>query len=627
MEVDQISTKQAGSVKAGPTIVRACDTCRKKKIRCVPTTEGCAQCTKAKVHCHFTPITLKKSPRRPAGFKHIEVLEDRLRQMEGRLENALRKRIVKDVDSLNGEPMPFGLVPLGTGDISHSTNEALNSQVILRGSHESEMRRAKASIAEKVSVIPGLIDINGYSAGASMALEPSPTRTRPSSHPYGGLAVGPFSLPSFQELPAKSLALDLINEAFRSFNDFFPLFDEQDFLQQFHENYLESTPSKPGWWACINVVLSLAYRFRAMRTLESAYATNESCRYMHNALAVVSQLNLMQNSLPAVQALLGMAIVLQGTPHPHTASVLIAAGVRLAQSMGLHRNIQDPSLTEAQMEQRRRVFWVAYFLDRDISLRAGSPFAQDDDDMDVELPKGIISELPLGGDGLYTINFFNSRIGLAVIQGQIYKRLYSVQATRQSAERRSSIAQELNAVLSYWRSGVPIDFEDIPMTPLRAPLTAEFLHMLILRFTYVDCLVMIDRQLLPTEQLQADVNFDMQGAFTSAESLCIIESRKAVRLIQIAPHGDYACIWLLLHPFFAAVTALLHNVVRHPESWQAQSDIHIVKPFLQLLEILGAGKGSCSRSEESKRMHHFCRELNGKAEEAVKPAYVRLAIS
>ena len=428
--------------------------------------------------------------------------------MEGRLEHVLKQRNAKDQDASHDDATPSSVLMSTMGEVTRSEID-LQTEISLLSSR-------------------GLVF-------------PSPTQAPPSCGAQH--ALGPFTLPGFQELPTKSVALELVNETFRSFNSFFPLFDEDEFLQEFHSRYLDSAPSKPGWWASINVVLSLAHRFRAMRTLEPAYETAQSCRYIHNALAVVSQLNLLHNSLAAVQALVGMTVVIQGTPHSHAASVLIAAAVRLAQSMGLHRQINDPSLTEAQMEQRKRVFWVTYFLDKDVSLRMGVPFAQDDDEMDAELPTGIVSRLPLCGDSLRTINFFNSRIGLAVIQGQIYKRLYSVQATKQSAAQKAVIAQELNSILSYWRNGVPIDFEDYPVTTLQPPLPAEFIHMLILRFTYVNCLAMIDRHLPPTGQLQADVMPEMQGCVTSAESLCVIESRKAVRLIPIAPQGDYACIW------------------------------------------------------------------------------------
>lgn len=360
------------------------------------------------------------------------------------------------------------------------------------------------------------------------------------------MALGPFSLSSFHELPIKSIALKLVEDAFKSFNHFFPLFDEQDFLHQFHHKYTDSSPDDPAWWACINVVLSLAHRFRAMRTLQTAYENAQSCGYIHNALAVVSELSVLPRSLPAIQALLGMAIILQGTPNPQVSSVLTASAVRLAQAMGLHRRTQNEGLSERQIEQRKRVFWAAYFLDKDISLRMGQPFAQDDDDMDADLPSEGYTGLPSIGVGNepQKINFFNSRIGLAVIQGQVYKRLYSVQAVRQSEAQKAAVAHELSSVLSYWRNSVPIDFADDAVVPLQAPLSVELIHLLILRFTYVNCLVMIDRHLPSPDFTSAQTpDSALHGVFMPAERLCVVESRKAIRLIQVTPPGDYAYVW------------------------------------------------------------------------------------
>ncbi|KAG8166107.1 hypothetical protein KVR01_004659 [Diaporthe batatas] len=279
-----------------------------------------------------------------------------------------------------------------------------------------------------------------------------------------------------------------------------------------------------------------------MRTLQTAYENTQSCGYIHNALAVVSELSVLPQSLPAIQALLGMAIILQGSPNPQASSVLTAAAVRLAQAMGLHRRAQGKDLSVRQVEQRKRVFWAAYLLDKDISLRMGQPFAQDDDDMDAELPSEDPTELPFInlGNNLRRISFFNSRIGLAVIQGQVYKRLYSVQATRQSEAQKNIVANELSSVLSFWRSSVPIDFEDGFATAFQAPLPVIFVHMLILRFTYVNCLVMIDQHRPPQAP---GPDLALYGTFMPAESPCVLESRKAIRLIKLTPPGDYACVW------------------------------------------------------------------------------------
>ena len=75
----------------------------------------------------------------------------------------------------------------------------------------------------------------------------------------------------------------------------------------------------------------------------------------------------------------------------------------------------------------------------------------------------------------------------------------------------------------------------------------------------------------------------------------------------------------MLRPCFAAVTALLRNILHNPTSGKAQSDLDIVEPFLQLLDTLAGEEKQCFQSEQSIRMRQFCLELNGRATEAAKP--------
>ena len=428
----------------------------------------------------------------------------------------------------------------------------------------------------------------------------------------GSLVRDVFSRRVFRELPSKSVALVLIDEAFKSFNSTYPIFDQRRFIRYFQMHYSDTGPSDAGQWACINVVLALAHRFRAMRTLEASTENEQACSYMQNALAVVSELTMQHNSLPAVQALLGMTIVLEGTPNPRLCSVLNSTALRLAQTMGLHRRNQDPTLTLSEIEERKNVFWIAYFLDRDISLRTGQPPVQDDDDMDVDLPTGTISNLP--GNGLDTINFFNSRIGLGIIQGQIYKKLYSVKAARQSESQQIIAVQELDSMLASWRRSVPIDFDDDFITTLQPPIATEILHAIILRFSYVNCLITVHRPFPSATNFANDATLGARNTASGVESKCIVEARKAIRLIRITPRGDYASAWLLIHHFFAAVTALLHHVLMNPTYAEALSDLYLIRPFLKLLEILAGEK----KSDEVARMYEFCIDLNRRAIGAVE---------
>ncbi|CAH0003540.1 unnamed protein product, partial [Clonostachys byssicola] len=583
----------------------ACDSCRKKKIRCEPIAEGCIQCIKYHIPCHFTPISTKRCRRKPSGYRQIRELEERLKHMEIQLSKALETKGIEGGDSSHKGGIPFGVIDLKTCENVQSHRD-IWSTAGTSGPAGATLMNCSPSENPERSIIGTIVPTDEH---LLIPLHSAPSFTR-------AVPPGPFKQLSLQPMPPKSLALELVQDTMISFNRFIPLFDEQDFLQQFEEQYPSSNHSNTAWWACINVVLSLSHRFRAMRTLEPACENTAAYGHLRNAMSVVAELNMLQNSLPAIQALVGMALIFEGTPDPHPSSVLIASAVRLAQSMRLHRRCGDRGLTPLESEQRRRVFWIAYFLDRDISLRTRQPFTQDDDDMDVELPSENPTNELKSSDELCTVNFFfKSRIGLAVIQGQIYRGLYSVQASRQSEAHRVKVAQELSQVLVYWRSTVPVGFEDHFAIPLQPPLSPKMTHLLIIRFTYVHCLTMIDPFLQPTgcsftEAASQDLDDSM-----ITDSLCISECRKAVSLISMTPCGDYACVWMLLCALFSVVRLLFENILRFPTSPHAETDYHALQPSLKLFSILANKNGKHACSRETLNMHNVCQDLNDQAKQ------------
>ncbi|KAK9366632.1 fungal-specific transcription factor domain-containing protein [Lipomyces kononenkoae] len=62
-------------------IARACDCCRKKKIKCDGRMPSCTNCINYKTECVFTYTEKKRNPAK--GLKYIESLESRLEKMEG----------------------------------------------------------------------------------------------------------------------------------------------------------------------------------------------------------------------------------------------------------------------------------------------------------------------------------------------------------------------------------------------------------------------------------------------------------------------------------------------------------------------------------------------------------------
>ncbi|CAG9986785.1 unnamed protein product [Clonostachys byssicola] len=427
--------------------------------------------------------------------------------------------------------------------------------------------------------------------------------------------LGPFSMPCLQELPPKPMALEMVRETFQNFNPIFPLFDEEEFMNEFDEKYLRSSPDDPTWWACINVVLILSHRFRGRRSLDPSYDNMRACGYIHNALSVVSQLSITSGSLSAVQGLVGIAIVLQGTPNAGPSLVLISAAIRLAQSMNLHRGyLPNDNINERQREQQRRVFWIAYIFDKDISLRRRQAPAQDDDEMDVPLPTGTGSQNLQLSNGCCSLSILKSRISLAVIQGQIYKKLCSIHASRQSASHRAAAAQELCSLLSFWRSAIDAELFDLPTSFWKEQGGDYLMQRFVLRFTYVYCLTLVEPHLPPTAQLTP---WDSYEVAASSQGTCIWECRKALSFLEFAPPTGYDCVWILIHPLFAAASSVLVHLSQNPLSPDAQTDLELVQPLIRLLEALAADQRRCSRSEESRRLERLCKELEGEARRVV----------
>jgi len=56
---------------------------------------------------------------------------------------------------------------------------------------------------------------------------------------------------------------------------------------------------------------------------------------------------------------------MQGTPNPQPSYFLVAGAIRLAHSIGLHKRGSTFDLNPTEIEQRKRVFWIAYMVDRE----------------------------------------------------------------------------------------------------------------------------------------------------------------------------------------------------------------------------------------------------------------------
>ncbi|KAF9767196.1 hypothetical protein IL306_000287 [Fusarium sp. DS 682] len=204
-------------------------------------------------------------------------------------------------------------------------------------------------------------------------------------------------------------------------------------------------------WAAIDLVLAMTYRIIDDASIEEP----KLARCISNVQSVTTELMAWSGDLLGLQVLLGMVLLFQGTTHPQLAMVLIGCAIRLAQSMGLPST--RASGTSDEPAQCRRVFWIAYILDKDLALRAKTPYTQFDAETDLELPEDEDHDIGIMVTHTREIrfNYLRTRSELAVIQGKVHNFLYSRTVQRLSQEQRAETKIRIVQLLSNWRNTLP----------------------------------------------------------------------------------------------------------------------------------------------------------------------------
>uniref|UniRef100_A0A0D2YDY9 Zn(2)-C6 fungal-type domain-containing protein n=1 Tax=Fusarium oxysporum (strain Fo5176) TaxID=660025 RepID=A0A0D2YDY9_FUSOF len=205
---------------------------------------------------------------------------------------------------------------------------------------------------------------------------------------------GKGSLELGHELPPQHEVLSGVNKFLTTFNTILPLFDPQRLLSRVNTWYERPHQRNTSTWAAINVVLSLAYRHIPDEEKPPKYST---LYFMNMAQSVLNDIMLGDSNLLDVQTIVGMVVLLQATSDLKPASALIPIALRLAHGLRLHTRSNSEHLSAPETLERDRVFWIAYILDRDLSMRTKLPPIQSQNDISIDWPSATPAD---GADDL-----------------------------------------------------------------------------------------------------------------------------------------------------------------------------------------------------------------------------------
>ncbi|CAG8554502.1 11239_t:CDS:2 [Dentiscutata erythropus] len=450
-------------------VARACDACRRKKVRCDGVQPGsdppsCTNCKVYKQECSYIDAPKKRGP--PKGY--IEALETRLQRMESVLGNLVQSgNLPESVINSNLE-----WININESSFRDNTADSPNSDLCLTKSRNSPNGHDSDS-DESLSGESNNYDLNN--SMGSLAIDDS-GHTKYIGHSSGIFLIKKFATSILQQeglvrqdlsnylskrpkqnidvssYASKELCDKLLDTYWREIHSFMPFIDKEDFMEKY--NKLDENPS-------LNVLLfamfAVASRFLH---IPEVYKDPKDPSSAGDTFAELVR-DLLKDefdnaTIPNIQALILLAGHQQGEKNSNT-WLYHGLAIRLAQDMGLHRDVSKwnlHGLDARQIEIRKRVWWACVLSDRLVSAALGRPLAISESDCDVDLP--IYGLIP--GDPPFEAWTETIKIGL--ILGRVLSHVYSIK-TRHSANVSNGpcLLSALDGELTEWREKLPKELQ------------------------------------------------------------------------------------------------------------------------------------------------------------------------
>lgn len=224
--------------------------------------------------------------------------------------------------------------------------------------------------------------------------------------------------------------------------------------------------------------------------------------------------------------------------------------IRFAIDLGLHRKSTCPTRSLLRSEMKKRIFWSAYALDRNISVALGRPFCIQDRDINIELPlqltdEQLLEEAPPTQSlhpNVYDMSTFKHIIHLRQIHSNILRKFYPVNTSEQDGMQFQEARDQIRASLEQWIMSTP---------RFLSPTTATFQSFEWFQIAYNHALILLYRPspVCPQANLQA-----LQTCADSSINMI-------TGYLALYSKNKITYTWIALHSVFMASVTMLYTLV------------------------------------------------------------------
>ncbi|KAM0346272.1 hypothetical protein ACHAPU_005699 [Fusarium lateritium] len=250
----------------------------------------------------------------------------------------------------------------------------------------------------------------------------------------------------------------------------------------------------------------------------------------------------------------------------------------------------------------RRLFWICYCSDKDISLRTDKPPLLTSDHCDLSASE--LSDLPRD-------------VNLAKIKENAIRLLCSPRAFRYTEGELLAQVRELDDELEEWRLSVEPRFRprlsilsdlsfSLPSTISREDRT----YLINLQLDYLFTIINIHTLVRKCGDLEMNLPDDLHRAVESSADLSIEASRSIFRILDtVVAFWKEDSVWIVSHYAPMAAMSIFMNILIHPLGPFADNDLRILSSISTITRELPAERLPTEEIEHIQEISEFVMEL------------------
>ncbi|KAI9839000.1 MAG: hypothetical protein M1819_004208 [Sarea resinae] len=667
IEIDSNLNGGEGPDKVKRT-VRACDTCRRKKIKCDAVKPACDGCRHANITCTYTRPHRKDLRKRKlspsartidSNSESTSQVEQRLGDLEkliGQFSSRIGSNSVLDRASPLADPGADRLESPAISPVPSkqaSTPRDTHTTTLRGGTTFSFFKQHFESC--KLDYIYSFYGVSFFSPEGQRWIQERTGETVDFKRFFDH--VGPWrdrwrrteadASPSDLNvhcvdttLPDKELIKAYADDYFSSITyAVFPIIDITLFYNIIEAVYDMAGPDphqfhSAGATACIHSFLAFASKFQSSDRILPAV---DEARCMETAMRLLPELFLEDVTIEGLEAVLMLCGCQSASGHIQCLDMLISTASRMLFMLGGHRcarhQSSGPSPDGADSSSHLRIlFWICYTVDKDLCLRTGRPPSMTDDECDLTFPSTYRDQpfpdtvQPGHSPGIQPQFFFPTDLRLAIIKSKAYNTLYSSHAMGKPDAELLRTIRELDEELDDWKLTLPPTYRPershVTQIPTHVALSTRWV---LLHLEYYHCVNIIHRA---STRCLAWINGTNDGVrlVNSSVEMCVEASRSTIYYLDLTQHllsaGKF---WFIVFYPVSSLVNIFCNLLQHPLGARAADDLHMICDSPNAITRIPPNNLSAGDVSNLRLILDFLMELKRLAKAAVDKAVAESA--